>query len=256
MDNQKAPITSTTLNGITTITICRNEKKNAITRDMYSLLSDAFAQAETDKNVRCVFIKGHAGYFTAGNDLADFLHHPPTDESSPVLRFLKNLTEFSKPIIASANGAAVGIGTTMLLHCDYVVLGPTAILKLPFVELGLCPEAASSLLLPQQIGYLRASEMILACEIISAEKALDWGLANAVAENFDETALAIAEKISQLPLASLVLSKKLLKRSNATAISDRLSVEAGQFVQRLHSPEAKEAFTAFLEKRKPNFQQF
>lgn len=243
------------VSNILTIKIQRNGKKNALTRAMYTALDDNLKLAESS-DVRCVVLTGADDCFTAGNDITDFLYDPPKDESSPVLKFLKTLSQFSKPLIAAANGPAIGVGTTILLHCDYVVLGPDILLKLPFVELGLCPEAASSLLLPRHIGYLRASEMIICGARINAAKALEFGLANEVAENPLEAAMVMAHHIAEQPLNSLVISKKMLKSEIASEITSRLKIEGEAFVDRLKSPEAIEAFTAFLQKRKANFRQF
>lgn len=253
---QSTAIVATVTDKIMILHIARGEKKNALTRMMYSQLTEQLAVAASRADIRVVVIKGHEDYFSAGNDISDFLHHPPKDESSEVLQFLRALSQFPKPLIAAANGVAVGIGTTLLLHCDYVVLGHSAILKLPFVELGLCPEAASSLLLPRHIGYLRASEMILAGAKIDASTALQWGLANQVCDKSFDDAMEVAQKMAQQPPAALVLSKRLLKLEIEPKISERLTLEGKEFVQRLTSPEAREAFTAFLQKRSPDFSQF
>lgn len=238
------------------LTIARGGKKNALTHEMYTALDQALQAADKDKNIRALIITGHTDYFTAGNDILDFLNKPPTDESSPVLQFLKSLSTLQKPLVAAASGVAVGVGTTLLLHCDYVILRSDAVLKLPFVELGLCPEAASSLLLPRSIGYLRASEMILTGATLNAPKALEWGLANEIAEDPLLRAQQIAEKLAKQPLASILLSKKLLKEEVTPLVSERLQVEGKEFVERLRSPEAREAFTAFMQKRQPDFKQF
>ena len=239
---------------ILTITLQRPEKKNAITRDMYQGLHSALQAARKDAQVKVVIIHGSKGNFSAGNDIADFLHHPPSDESSPVLQFLKTISEFNKPLIAAADGVAVGVGTTLLLHCDLVVLNENTRLKLPFVELGLCPEAASSLLLPRIIGSQRAAQMILLSEMISAKEAFEWGLANKITtESSLISAMDYAHKMAKLPTESLILSKSLLKSETKESVSERLTLEAGHFVERLQGKDAKEAFTAFLEKRPPQF---
>ena len=162
--------------GVTTITFNRVDKKNSITRDMYAAMADALAAAEQDTSVRVVVFQGDVAIFSAGNDIGDFLQQPPATQDSPVFRFLHRLAAFPKPVIASVCGPAVGIGTTMLFHCDLVYAGDNAAFSMPFVNLGLCPEAASSLLVPQMLGYHRAAEALLLGEPFFAEAALDVGL--------------------------------------------------------------------------------
>jgi len=249
------PLIGFSLNeGILTLSIQRGEKKNAITRDMYRGLHTCLQAAEFDARVRVVVITGHDGNFTAGNDISDFLHHPPSDETSPVLLFLKTLSQFTKPLIAAADGVAIGVGTTLLLHCDIVVVHQDVKLKLPFVELGLCPEAASSLLLPRIIGYQRAAQMILMSDLISGQQALEWGLVNYIStEPALPMAIQHAKRIASLPMESLTLSKKLLKSELTAAIDARLTIEAKHFIERLASTDAREAFTAFIQKRPAKF---
>lgn len=241
---------------VLTLTMNRGEKKNALTLDMYTALGQALEAAEQAKDVRVVVIAGANSHFTAGNDISDFLNNPPKDESSAVLQFLKILSKFEKPLIAAANGVAVGVGTTLLLHCDYVFLSKDAMLKLPFVELGLCPEAASSLLLPRHIGYLRASEMILTGAKISAEQALQWGLANKVVDDTLTQANELAKTMAKRPPAAMALSKRLLKHEIQPLMEERLGLEGKEFIERLQSPEAREAFMAFIQKREPDFSSF
>lgn len=251
-------ILSETKDGIARIEIDRPDKKNALTAAMYQAMADAIHAAEADAKVRVLLIHGKPGLFTAGNDLQDFLDHPPRDDQRPVFQFLYAISQAQKPIIAAVAGAAVGIGTTMLLHCDLVYAAPNARLQLPFVNLGLVPEAASSLLLPALIGYQRAAELLLLGEPFSAQKARDIGLVTEVVpeDQLFDTAMAQAKKLAGKPAASLRLTKRLMKQGQAAAVAQRIKLESGHFAERLDSPEAKEAFSAFLEKRKPDFSRF
>lgn len=247
-------ISSASAGGIQRIEIRRAEKRNALTHEMYTALERAFESARADKAVRVVLVLGAPGVFTAGNDIADFLANPPLDEGAPVLRWLRQLSQCEKPVVAGVAGMAVGVGTTMLLHCDYVVASEDAQFILPFVNLGLCPEAASSLLLPLAIGHKRASEMLLFGDRVPAAAALDWGLVNAVVPN--DKLVDAAEKraaiLASKPPAALAATKKLLRRSLAPAIAETLSIESRQFGELLGSPAAKECFAAFVEKRAPD----
>ncbi|MBI5861142.1 MAG: enoyl-CoA hydratase [Rhodocyclales bacterium] len=240
------------------ITINRPEKKNALTADMYLALTDALRMAEANPAVRVILIHGAGGNFTAGNDLADFLEHPPDSEDAPVFRFLECFATLEKPFIAAIEGVAVGVGTTILLHCDLVYAAADAKFLLPFANLGLTPEAACSLLLPQRVGHVRAAEMLLLGEPFTAQTALDCGLVNAILPNEKvlEHALERCRKLAAQPAASIRLSKQLLKRSQQSMIAETMKREGEIFKQRLHSPEAKEAFSAFLEKRRPDFSRF
>lgn len=244
--------------GILRIEINRPEKKNALTADMYQGMADAIKLAETDNQVRVLLIQGKDDVFTAGNDLQDFLDHPPRDDKQPVFQFLRNVSRAQKPIVAAVAGAAVGIGTTMLLHCDLVYAAPNARLQLPFVNLGLVPEAASSLLLPALIGYQRAAELLLLGEPFSAQTAKDIGLVTAVVPEavLLETALAQAKKLAQKPAASVRLTKQLMKRGFIAAMAEQMELEIGHYGELLDAPAAKEAFTAFFQKRKPDFSRF
>ncbi len=245
-------------NQVLSVQLNRPEKKNALTHDMYTQLTTIFREAETNPDVRVLFLTGTKDTFTAGNDLSDFLNNPPKSLDSPVFKFLEILSKFSKPLIAAATGSAIGLGTTLFLHCDLVYLGKSAKLKLPFVNLGLCPEAASSLLLPALAGHQRASQAILLGELINAEQAENWGLANAVFDDdaYQERAYEKALLLAKQPAASVRLSKQLLKQSQQLLVAERLSLEADHFNKRLTSPEAKEAFTAFFEKRPADFSSF
>ncbi len=253
-------ISSEFLDGILRVEIRRPEKKNALTGPMYAALADIFEAAEDDPEVRVVLIHGQPGGFTAGNDLADFLDHPPLGEDppAPVFRFLQAFRTLSKPFVAAVSGVAVGIGTTILLHCDLVYAGASAKFQLPFVNLGLCPEAASSLLLPALAGHVRAAEMLLLGESFDADQAREIGLVNAVLPDASvlDHALAQARKLAAQPSASVRLTKQLMKRAQAALVEQTMLEEGRHFRARLLSPEAKEAFAAFLEKRKPDFSRF
>ena len=244
--------------GILRIEINRPHKKNALTAGMYQAMADAIKAAEADSKVRVVLIHGKSDLFTAGNDLQDFLDNPPRDDNRPVFQFLYGISQAQKPIVAAVAGPAVGIGTTMLLHCDLVYAAPNARLQLPFVNLGLVPEAASSLLLPALIGYQRAAELLLLGEPFTAQKAKEIGLVTDVVpeDQLFATAMAQAKKLASKPAASLRLTKRLMKQGQMAAVEQQIKLEASHFGERLASPEAKEAFSAFLEKRKPDFSKF
>ena len=251
-------ILTETKDGVLRIEIDRPDKKNALTAAMYQAMADALNAAEADSKARVVLIHGKSDLFTAGNDLQDFLDNRPRDENRPAFQFLRSISRAQKPIVAAVAGAAVGIGTTMLLHCDLVYAAPNARLQLPFVNLGLVPEAASSLLLPALVGYQRAAELLLLGEPFSAQTAKDIGLVTAVvAEDLLlETALAQAKKLAQKPAVSVRLTKRLMKRSFVAAMAEQMELEIGHYGELLGAPAAKEAFTAFFEKRKPDFSKF
>jgi len=251
-------IRTETADGILTLTFDRLDRKNAITAAMYQTLADALVAAETDPVIRVIVLAGHESVFTAGNDLEDFMKNPPKDESAPVHQFLRAISTASKPLIASVSGAAVGVGTTMLLHCDLVYASETAKLSMPFAQLGLCPEAASSLLLPQLAGYHRAADKLLFGEPFDANEARELGLVNRVlpAGELDAFVRTQARKLTLLPPASLRATKRLMKEGATPQIAERMSVEGKQFGEMLRAPEAREAFTAFFEKRRPDFSKF
>ncbi|MDH4450624.1 MAG: enoyl-CoA hydratase [Rhodoferax sp.] len=242
--------------GITTITLNRVDKKNAFTQAMYAACADALDAARADAAVRVLVFQGDATVFSAGNDIADFLGAPPTAQDAPVFRFLRTLAAFPKPIVAAVCGPAVGIGTTLLFHCDLVVAGDNAAFSMPFVNLGLCPEAASSLLVPQMMGYHRAAEALLLGEPFMAEAALEVGLVNRVVPPTEANAVAQAQarKLAAKPMASLLETKRLLKQGQLAPVLARMDEEAASFGRMLGEPAAREAFTAFMEKRRPNFQ--
>lgn len=240
------------------IEIHRPEKRNAITVAMYEAMVAAMARAADDPAVRVILIHGQPEVFTSGNDISDFLNLPPSGTESPVFRFLTWISQADKPIAVAVTGAAVGIGATMLLHCDYVVAGESAQLSLPFTNLGLCPEGGSSLLLPLAVGYLRAAELLLFGEAIGARQACDWGLINSVVADDQAipqaraSALALAAK----PPAALRTSKSLLKRRVVSLLRHALEEETTSFAKLLDGPEAKEALSAFIAKRRPDFTRF
>ena len=241
--------------GVCTITFNRVEKKNSLTQAMYATLADTLAQVETDATTRVVVFQGDPAIFSAGNDIGDFLNAPPATQESPVFRFLRALAGFSKPIVAAVCGPAVGIGTTMLFHCDLVYAGDNAAFSMPFVNLGLCPEAASSLLVPQMLGYHRAAEALLLGEPFMAEAALEVGLVNRVVPptECNTVAQAQARKLAAKPLSSLVETKRLMKKGQLAPVLERMAEEGASFGRMLREPAAREAFTAFMEKRLPDF---
>lgn len=244
-----------TADGITTITLNRVAKKNSFTQAMYAACADALQAAKDDAAVRVVVFQGDATIFSAGNDIGDFLNNPPSATDAPVFRFLRGIAAFPKPIIAAVCGPAVGIGTTMLFHCDLVYAGDNAAFSMPFVNLGLCPEASSSLLVPQMMGYHRAAEALLMGDPFMAEAALEVGLVNRVVPPTEANGVvqAQARKLAAKPLASLVETKRLMKKGQMAQVLERIDEEAVSFGRMLGEPAAKEAFTAFMEKRKPDF---
>ena len=241
--------------GVMTLTLNRVDKKNSFTGAMYATLADALTQAATDTSVRVVLFQGHETVFSAGNDIGDFLNKPPSAPDAPVFRFLNALATFPKPLLAAVCGPAVGIGTTMLLHCDLVYAGDNAMFSMPFVNLGICPEAASTLLVPKLMGYQRAAEVLLMGDPFMAEAALEVGLVNRVVPPTEANALAQqqARRLAAKPMSSLVETKRLLKASITPAVVERMREEGAIFGRMLQEPAAKEAFSAFLEKRKPDF---
>ncbi|MGH8780923.1 enoyl-CoA hydratase [Paraburkholderia sp.] len=246
------------INNVLTIAFNRPEKKNAITSAMYQTMADALVNAQSDKAVRAILIRGSIGIFSAGNDLEDFMKAPPVGEDAPVFQFLRAISSAEKPVVASVAGAAIGIGTTLLLHCDLVYAADSATFTLPFAQLGLCPEAASSLLLPRIAGYQGAAEKLLLGEPFDAREAHRMGFVNRLlpAAEVDAFALAQAEKLAALPASSLRVTKSLMKRASLHELHTQMSEEGMQFGKMLLAPEAREAFKAFFEKRKPDFRQF
>jgi enoyl-CoA hydratase/carnithine racemase len=245
-------------NGILTIEFNRPDKKNAITAAMYQTMSDALNAAETNAKVRAILFQGKPEIYTAGNDLEDFMENPPSNEAHPVFQFMQSISHATKPIVAAVSGAAVGIGTTMLMHCDLVYAADNAKFSLPFAQLGLCPELASSLLLQQIAGYQRAAEKLLLGEPFLAEEAHQMGLVNKLipAAQLAEFARGQVMKLVALPSASLRTTKRLMRSAQLAAIEATITEENNNFSAMLVAPEAKEAFAAFFEKRRPNFTQF
>ncbi len=241
--------------GVMTVTLNRLERKNSITSAMYAAMAEALARAKEDASVRVVVLQGHETVFSAGNDIGDFQNKPPAGQDSPVFHFLRGIAAFPKPLVAAVCGPAVGIGTTMLLHCDLVFAGDNAAFSLPFVNLGLCPEAASSLLIPQMFGYHRAAEALLLGEPFMAEAALEVGLVNRVLPPTEANGYAqsIARKLAAKPISSLVETKRLMKKGQQQAVVQQMDEEGASFGRMLREPAAREAFSAFMEKRKPDF---
>lgn len=246
-------------NGILTIEFNRPDKKNAITSEMYQMMADAFKDAESDAGVRAILICGKPEVFTAGNDLEVFLNNTSTEVGDrPVARFMRALSTATKPVIAAVCGNAVGIGTTMLLHCDLVYAAENAKFSMPFTQLGLCPEFASSMLLPQMVGYQRAAEKLMLGEAFSSDEAYDMGLVSRVmpVDELMTFAQGQAAKLAALPASSLRTTKRLMKARQAAQVESHMLEENAHFGEMLMSKEAKEAFTAFFEKRRPDFTKF
>ncbi|MGY2170195.1 enoyl-CoA hydratase-related protein [Pseudomonas gingeri] len=238
--------------GLLTLRLNRADKKNALTRAMYSQLGQALRQADEDPAIRAVLIRGSEECFTSGNDIADFLEEPPSDLDSPVFHFMRSLLDCRKPLIAAVAGPAVGIGTTLLLHCDLVYVSADARLRMPFVNLGLCPEFGSSLLLPRLVGHARAAELLLLGEGFSGEQAAAWGLATAALPSGAEAlarAREAALRFEQLAPAAVQISKELMKAPDREQLRKVVEAEGTLFVQRLRSPEAIAALSGFMTRR-------
>lgn len=246
--------------GLVTLRLNRLDKKNALTRAMYGALAEALNQADQDKSVRAVLITGGEQCFTSGNDVADFIEAPPSDlNSSEVFQFMRALFDFSKPVVAAVSGPAVGIGTTLLLHCDLVYVSRDAALKMPFVNLGLCPEYGSSLILPRLLGHARAAELLLLGQGFSGEQAAEWGIANQALEDGAATltkAREMALSFQHLAPSAVVDSKRLMRAPGREELRRVIEEEGELFGQRLRSPEAIEALTAFMQRRAPDFSKF
>jgi len=255
-------IRTATLNGVATVEIARPEKKNALTLEMYQAMADALNAAREDDAVRAVLLAGQPGIFTSGNDIEDFVQRRPGDGSdamdSPVMRFMRALLECDKPVVAAGTGAAIGIGATLLLHCDFVYVSDEARLAMPFVSLGLVPEFASSLLVPQLMGARRAAERLLLGDPFTPEQAVECGIANAVlpAAEVLRHARRIAERFNTLPPGAVREAKRLMCAGQRERIVATIRAEGERFAARLRSPEAIEAFSAFFQKRAPDFGKF
>ena len=242
-------------NGILILTLARPEKKNALTNEMYGKLADAIEAADNDATVRVILIRGQGDSFTAGNDIAEFaaVAAGAAQGERHVIRFIRSLSWLPKPLVAAVQGRAVGVGTTMLLHCDLVVLADNALLSTPFISLALVPEAASSLLMPLRLGHARAFELFALGEPICANVALAFGLVNRVVpqDQLGAESMALAQRLVKQPLGSLVATKRLMR--NAETLVKQMEEEGECFESRLKSAEAREAFQAFAERRPPDF---
>jgi enoyl-CoA hydratase/carnithine racemase len=247
-----------TSGGVALIEIARPQKKNALTLAMYRAMTDAITAAMADSSVRALLIAGQPGVFTSGNDLEDFMQRPPSGEDSPVFRFMQVLAACEKPVVAAVTGMAIGIGATMLLHCDLVYVSDAAHLAMPFVSLGLVPEFASSMLLPQLLGHARAAEKLLLGETLTATEAVQFGIANAALPAGDVLphARKAAERFNALPPGAVRDTKRLMRAGSKVQIARAMQAEAAIFAERLKSPEAQEAFAAFFAKRSPDFSKF
>ncbi|MBL4617852.1 MAG: enoyl-CoA hydratase [Robiginitomaculum sp.] len=244
-------------NDVRTITLNRPNKKNALSHEMYALMADAIIAAEADNSLKVIILTGSDSCFTAGNDLGDFLGSPPelnAEERPPVTRFMFALLEAKKPVIAAIEGPAVGIGVTMLLHCEFAYAGENAYFLTPFVNLALPPEYASTLLLPQIVGQKKAVEMLMLGEKTSANAAVEMGLVTAVTKSGEALARAneTAQKLAKKAPQAIRLTKKLLNMP-PEAVVDRMNREGELFATSLHSAEFKESVTAFFEKRDPDY---
>jgi enoyl-CoA hydratase/carnithine racemase len=255
-------IKTAVLDGVATIEIARPEKKNALTQAMYQAMADALNAAREDQAVRAVLITGQPGIFTSGNDIEDFMQRAPGQGSdamdSPVFRFMRALLDCDKPVVAAVTGAAIGIGTTLLLHCDFVYVSDEARLAMPFVALGLVPEFASSLVVPQLMGHRRAAQLLLTGDPFTPEQAVECGIATAVipAGEVVNHARRIAERFNSLPPGAVREAKQLMRAPQRELTLATIRTEGEIFGRRLKSPEAIEAFTAFFQKRKPDFSKF
>lgn len=242
-------------NGVVTVSLNRLERKNSITSAMYGAMADALDSASTDPDARVVVIQGHESVFSAGNDIGEFLSSTDAGSSSHAHRFLQSVVTFPKPLIAAVCGPAIGLAATVLFHCDLVYAGDNAVFSMPFVNLGLCPEAASTLLVPQMLGHHRAAEALLLAEPIPANAALQMGLVNRVVPRAEVNALAqaVAQRLGAKPTIALIETKRLMKAGQQTFVSSQIAAENAAFARLLKGAAAKEAFSAFLEKRKPVF---
>ena len=241
------------------IAINRPEKKNALTAEMYTALADAVDQGESDPAVRVILLYGKGEAFTAGNDLADFMQRPWKGQAvPPAVRFIRTVAFASKPLVAAVHGLAVGVGTTILLHCDLVYAAQETRFMMPFVNLGIVPEAAATVLLPLMVGRQRATELFMLAAPFTAQRAYEMGLVNAVVDHdgLVPAALGAAQQLAEKPLGALLACKELMKRGFRAEVERALSEEVSVISERLESPENAEAVRAFLDKRKPDFSKF
>ncbi len=241
------------------IALNRPEKKNALTAEMYGALADAVERSEADSAVRVMLLHAIGDAFTGGNDLLDFLQKPwAGQQMPPAVRFIHAVAHAKKPIVAAVQGLAVGVGVTILLHCDLVYAAEGTRFIMPFIDLGIVPEAASTVLLPALVGRQRASELLMLGGPLDAQRAYQLGLVNAVVapDALFATASQAAHKLAEKPAGALLACKRLLKQANQAEVNRALYEEVAEIKQRLDSPETKEALTAFVEKRKPDFSKF
>ena len=244
-----AQITNRREGAVQILSFNRPEKMNALTREMYAGLTSGLNEAAGDFGIRAVVLSSEGDHFTAGNDIADFMANPPTNEDSDVARFLGSLLEFPKPLIAAVKGNAVGVGTTMLLHCDIVIASPTAKFSMPFASLGLVPEAGSSYLFPLLVGYQRAAKIFFTGESFDAESAREMGLVASVTSDPLREALELAKQIAANPPQAMINTKALLKASKHDAVAAVMKAEFELFSLALQSEEAMEAFMNFIAKK-------
>jgi enoyl-CoA hydratase/carnithine racemase len=242
-------------NGVLRVELNRPERKNAMTGPMYSRLAEILGEADKNDEVRVVLWHGAGDAFTAGNDIQDFQENPPTGRTSPQWRLTEEFLKFGKPLVAAVHGVAVGGGTTMLTHCDFVYAAESTRFQIPFINLALTPEFGSSFSIPARAGHLRAAELFMLGEPFTAAHAADLGLVTKVVADADvlATAKATAEKLAAKPAGALRTHKRLLKRASLGPLRDAVGAEGVEFAERVQSAEAKEAFSAFFEKRPPNF---
>lgn len=258
MNSEAAPVLVSCDNGILTIAFNRPDKKNALTHAMYEIMVDALRAADANPEVRVLCFKGNQSCYTSGNDLKDFIGNPPSDENSPVLQFIHALIDLQKPLVAAVRGPAIGIGATMLLHCDLVFADSSATFQMPFTKLALCPEAASSYLLPRVTGLSRAMMLLLLSQTIDAAKAEQWGLVTELLPEaqFEALLQKRLEALCALPPEAVRAGKALVRGPLREAAHAAVGREAAVFGQRLSSAEAAEAMMAFLERRPPDFSRF
>ena len=237
-------------NGVLKICLNRADKKNALDVGMYQTLADTLKSSNEDSSVRSIYLYGDGPDFCSGNDLKDFLQNKPEDDNAPVFQFMHALADAKKPIVAAAGGLAIGIGTTMLLHCDFIYADHNTRFKMPFVQLGVCAEAGSSLLIPALFGYQKASDLLLCGDFFSAEDAKNAGFVNEIVEpeKLQQTALARAEMLAKLPPNALVATKGLMKQSMNDQVKQAIKDEAEQFRQLLNSEEAQQIIASFFKR--------
>lgn len=248
-------ITTERSGSILRIQLNRPAKKNAMTSNMYVILADLFNGAAKDDRTRVVLWHGAGDAFCAGNDVEDFLKNPPGPGESPQAVLMKALMSLDKPLVAAVHGAAIGGGTTMLTHCDFVYAGESAKFQMPFINLGLVPEFGTTCSIPARFGYLRAAELILLGLPFDAKQAAEFGLVTQVVpdQKLLASATETAQKLAEKPASALRACKRLMKQASREQLEQAMRVENEEFTSRLHSPDAKEAMTAFLEKRQPDF---